>query len=87
MSYYYTCGVDPVAKIGHCIRSEDGFKDFENPRKYSKMTRLILSKEEANKDIVTGYTATVLLFTTTVKYELQILWRELDVPMVIIDTK
>jgi hypothetical protein len=47
MSYYYTCGRYRDTILATCIRSETGFQEFDDPHNYTQITRITLTKRDA----------------------------------------
>jgi hypothetical protein len=52
MTYYYTCGVHyDNTTLATCLRSETEFQMFDDPHNYTQITRIVLSKERAEKKL------------------------------------
>ena len=65
MSYYYTCATRRDTQRVDCIRSETGFKDFENPLDYTRRIRIVLAREVADRTFADARIGMRLVATET----------------------
>ncbi len=51
MSYYYTCGIHKEFHWVDCLRSEDGFKEFNAPQNYKRIRHFLFAKDVAETNL------------------------------------